>query len=111
MARATHSDGTEVVVKVFAKHDPLLQLDSYKNTLMEIYGKLYTMANVLPFQHFWVRYALVIEACYPMMYTLYRSVSLLFILAAFLAPNRQAWKLYSNSPNVDANETLQTCPD
>ena len=54
MARATHSDGTEVVVKVFAKHDTLLQLDSYKTTLMEYYQKLYTTANVLPFQHFWV---------------------------------------------------------
>lgn len=54
VARATHTDGTEVVVKVFAKHDPLLQLDTYKTTLMEIYRKLYTTANVLPFQHFWV---------------------------------------------------------
>lgn len=54
VARATHSDGTEVVVKVFAKNDPLLQLDTYKNVLMEIYRKLYTAANVLPFQHFWV---------------------------------------------------------
>lgn len=54
VARATHSDGTEVVVKVFAKHDPLLQLDSYKTTLMELHRKLYTTANALPFQHFWV---------------------------------------------------------
>lgn len=54
VARATHSDGTEVVVKVFAKNDPLLQLDGYKNALMEIYRKLYTTANALPFQHFWV---------------------------------------------------------
>ncbi len=54
VARTTHSDGTEVVVKVFAKHDPQLQLDTYKNTLMEHHQKLYTTANVLPFQHFWV---------------------------------------------------------
>ncbi len=53
VASATHSDGTEVVVKVFAKHEPL-QLENYKKRLLEILKKLQGVANALPFQHCWV---------------------------------------------------------
>lgn len=34
----THSDGSEVVVKVFAKHDPLLQLAPYEKKLHGTYN-------------------------------------------------------------------------
>ena len=58
VASATHTDGTEVVVKVFAKHDPLLQLEPYRNKLLNILRKLQGVANALPFQHFWVSHSL-----------------------------------------------------
>jgi phosphoinositide-3-kinase regulatory subunit 4 len=53
VARSTHRDGVEMVVKVFAKHDPSLQLKSHENKLHDIRVKLHGVGNALPFQKFW----------------------------------------------------------
>ena len=68
----THRDRVEVVVKVFAKHDPSLNLKPHENRLhgtvttpeyvaftsvyilTDIRVRLHGVGNALPFQKFWV---------------------------------------------------------
>ncbi|XP_064396061.1 phosphoinositide 3-kinase regulatory subunit 4-like [Halichondria panicea] len=52
VAKAKHSDGSEVVIKVFAKHDLLLQLAPYEKKLHDQLIRLHGVCNALPFKKF-----------------------------------------------------------
>ena len=80
VASATHVDGTEVVVKVFAKHESL-QLDSYRKKLEDIRRKLHGVANALPFQHFWVSHD---DYDYDSLLVVYSGTVCLFLFFCFL---------------------------